>query len=52
MFREMLVNQFKALGERYEIEENNEKVLAVWDTEDKKSLEFHFDENGNLKEIW
>lgn len=52
MFREMLVNQFKALEDRYEIEVNNEKVLEVWDTEDKKSLEFHFDENGNLTEIW
>lgn len=52
MFKEMLVNQFKALEERYEIEAITENSVEVWDKEDKITFEFKFDENGNLKEIW
>lgn len=52
MFREMMLNQFKAMPNRYEIEVSNEKEISVWDKEDKTSFTFRFKEDGNLKEIW
>ena len=48
----MLVEQFARLEERYEIEVDNSSRLEVWDKEEKKSLEFRFDNEGNLIEVW
>ena len=52
MFKDLLLAQFKRNEERYEIETNSDNVLEVWDNELKKSLEFRFDNEGNLIEVW
>ena len=48
----MLVEQFKRLGDRYDIDVNNSSVLEVWDNDLAKSIEFKFDKDGNLIEVW
>ena len=47
-----MLNQFKTMPERYEIEVANEKEIYIWDKEDKTTFTFRFKENGDLKEIW
>lgn len=52
MLKNLLLEQFKRNEERYEIETNSNNVLEIWDRELKKSLEFRFDNDGNLIEVW
>lgn len=51
MFKEMLINQLKAIG-KYEIEELNNNTIKVYDTEDEMSTVYIFDNDGNLKDIY
>ena len=52
MFRLALIQQFEKLSDRFEIEENTIEKLSVWDNEDKKFLEFKFDAQGNITDIY
>lgn len=51
MFKEMLIQQLKAIG-KYEIEELNKNTVKVYDTEDEMSTIYIFNNNGDLKDIY
>ena len=52
MFKEMLIAQFKRNEARYEIEKDTPNEVEIWDREERKSLCFYFDNEGNLIEIF
>lgn len=52
MLKDLLIEQFARNEERYEIECNLKNKMEVWDNELKKSIEFRFDDEGNLIEVW
>ena len=53
-FKDSMIEQFQAMG-KYEIEiheQNDGELVYVWDTEDKTSQYFEFDNEGNLVDMY
>ena len=50
-FKQLLIQQLKAIG-KYDIEEDSETSLYVWDNEDLHGTHYNFDTEGNLTDIF
>ena len=50
-FKQMLIEQLRAIG-KYDIEEDGETSIYVWDNEDLHGTHYNFDTDGNLTDIF
>lgn len=52
MFKEKFIEQLKKFGTRFEIENEKDNTIYVWDNDEQHATYYKFDNNGDLIDIY